>query len=55
MIGDVPNNEKKKPVSVEEVLDDDDRRSITDSTGILALSHCTPHVLMIILSPVRYY
>ena len=55
MIGDVPNNEKKKPVSVEEVLDDDDRRSITDSTGILTLSHCTPHVLMIILSPVRYY
>ncbi|KAK7693945.1 hypothetical protein QCA50_003519 [Cerrena zonata] len=36
MIGDVPNNEKRKAPTVEEVMDDDDRRSVSDSTAPFA-------------------
>lgn len=34
MIGDIPTTEKRKAATVEEVADDDDRRSVADSTGV---------------------
>lgn len=39
MIGDVPNTDKRKAATVEEVMDDDDRRSVADSTGAFYLRH----------------